>query len=105
MSAPSEKEETKQKSLVLAVVRALRDQDGELIEGDVALSLARILHVNGLDSPGQWGNAYLRCPNCDEARDLDGEEDWGAFCVAMCECEWDLHAKDLRLSEGWVSLL
>jgi len=92
-------------SLVLDVVRALRDQDGELIEGEVALSIARLLHACGLDSQGQWGNAYFRCPNCDDARDLNGEEDWSSHCVAMCECEWELHAKDVRLSEGWVERL
>lgn len=79
-------EQPARSSLVLDVVRAIRDQDGEVIEGDVALSLARLLHANGLDSPGQWGNAYLRCCNCDEARDPI------VVCMsqeAFCEMLWN----------------
>lgn len=102
---------------LLDLIASLR-RESEAITGDVAFGLAFLLHEMKLDSPGQWGNAYFRCPKCGNARDCDGDEFWEQDQfhdgLAMCsgddedresECRVDgsgLYIKDLRLSEGWV---
>jgi hypothetical protein len=72
------------------------------IEGHAALAFAKLCHVAGLDKPGQWGNAYFRCPNCGEAWDCTGSEDWKEEFQLACECDFDLTIEDLRISEGWL---
>jgi len=74
------------------------------IEGEKALEFAQLINAAGLDD-GQWGCAYFRCPECEQARDCNGEEEWGGYCVASCECEHDFTTDDLRISEGWLAAL
>lgn len=97
---------------VIAVIRCV-GRGLPAIHGRLALELARLIHMLALDSPTQWGNAYLRCPGCKRATDCDGDEAWdghyspnGIFCVAEClGCERPLQLEDLRISEGWVDWL
>lgn len=80
---------------------------GGLIRGELALGVAWICHATEIDEPGQWGNAYFRCPDpdCGQARDCDGNEDWAIYGVAICECGRELRIDDLLISEGWAERL
>lgn len=75
------------------------------LKGPVALCLAEHFHRLGMDSPGQWGNAYFRCPECDEARDCTGEEEWDEPFQVFCDCYCELSEEDLQISEGWAERL
>lgn len=89
---------------VKALIRSF-SASGEAIRGELALGVAWLCRATKLDSPGQWGNAYFRCPGCGQARDCDGHEDWSQRIIAICECEHELGIEDLVISEGWVDRL
>jgi hypothetical protein len=79
------------------------------ITGTAALLVARLFHLLGWDSPGQWGCAYFLCPECKAARDCTGKENWDTDSVEWCRGEWRdepcdhvFEIADLRISEGFV---
>lgn len=90
------------KSTVESLVRSLPKP----ITGETALAVARLCNMVGIDSPGQWGNAYFRCEDCGEARDCDGSERWNArWDLPSCECEHTLTVDEVVISEGWADRL
>lgn len=102
----------KSQQQIVNLICELRDSRVSLT-GDLALALAIVIHAHKLDDSGQWGCAYFRCPDCGEARDCEGDEDWRDDpYVARCHgrigeepCEGDLGTEDLVISEGWVERL
>ncbi len=94
---------TKHQKAALDFLAAVAPDDGP-VTGELALGLAFVFHALGLDSPGQWGNAYFRCPECERATDCDGCEDFDTMSrlVTICDCDEMLRIEHLQLSEGWV---